>query len=218
MAENEAERAVVRSYGQWVARWDAGFFGINGRRYYTDDPDKLREKFTLLARTNRELCLQLWRDFDAGYWDVMAKVEVEIDPEEIEQDEGSPWWYRCESEKTEQEETERDSRRTEQVYNRRSWQFLSEFTEEERREYWSRVRKEEDEKQQRPYRQLVEACLGAGNPRSGGTPAIVREIREAVLAESELNSDSPSLCNRPEGEYSEIDEARREAEGAEEHE
>ena len=87
--ENMTEKELVRRFGQWVARWDIGFFAIEGGRYYIGVPDNLLERFRLLARDNLELCLQLWRDFEAGYWDVMSRVE--IDQEDDEEDEGAPF-------------------------------------------------------------------------------------------------------------------------------
>jgi len=168
------EKELVRRFGQWVARWDIGFFAIEGGRYYIGVPDNLLERFRLLARDNLELCLQLWRDFEAGYWDVMSRVE--IDQEDDEEDEGAPFFFWYESPETEREEIEQYTG-TEQVYNRQSWQPLPEFTEEERKQYWSRVRELEDKEKQEQYRQLVEACLGIASSKPGPTPAIIREIR-----------------------------------------
>ena len=83
------------------------------------------------------------------------------------------FWY--ESPETEREEIEQYTG-TEQVYNRQSWQPLPEFTEEERKQYWSRIRELEDKEKQEQYRQLVDACLGVARPMSGPTPAIIRGI------------------------------------------
>ena len=143
---------------------------MEGGRYYIDDPDNLLERFRLLAKNNLELCLELRREFDAGYCEVMSKVEVD---QRMRGGRGALFWR--EPEETEQQETEQEAG-TEQVYNRQSWQPLPEFTEEERKQYWSRVRELEDKEKQEQYRQLVEACLGVASPKSGPTPAIIREI------------------------------------------
>ena len=170
---NTAEKEIVRSFGQWVARWDIGFFAMeHGSRYYIDDPDRLQERFRLLAKNNFELCLELRRDFDAGYSEVMSRVEV--DREEEEGELACYYWF--EPEETEQQETKQETR-TEQVYNRRSWQLLPEYTEEERKQYWSRVREQKEKESQEKYRELVLACLGVASPKSDATAAIIREIR-----------------------------------------
>ena len=116
------EKELVRSFGQWSARWDIGFFGMeDGTRYYIDDPDNLLGRFRLLAQDNLELCLSLWREFDTGYCEVMSKAKLDCGDEE-EEEGYAPWCYWLEPDEREPEEVEHDTR-TEQVYNSQSWQF-----------------------------------------------------------------------------------------------
>ena len=173
---NTAEKELVRRFGQWLARWDIGFFAMeHGSRYCIDDPDRLQEKFRLLAKNHFELCLELRREFDAGYSEVMSQVEVDREKEEEE----LACYYWFEPEETEQQETEQETR-TEQVYNCRSWQPLPEYTEEERKQYWSRVRSqvlERKEKEiQEKYRRLVSECLRVASGKSGSTAIIKPEV------------------------------------------